>query len=700
MTPPLRSLLDAMLHAAWLVEPDRLEVAAANPAAAALLGRPVEALVGLPVRTLAGTPEDLCYWDEAVVGSAGELLSDTFVTHADGRAVPVTRRIAPVCIDERHWWLVSLHDRAAQQANERALEVARAELAATLESTDDGLLVTDLAGRIRHCNRRFAELWGLPSDLLERRDDDAVNDWMRRSVADPGPYLRRLAAIEEATLMQASDQIVLHCGTVLERVSRPQCSGGRPIGRVHSFRDITERVAAQRRIEQLSHHDLLTGLPNRGLLADRLERAVAQSQRDGTPFALLLLNLDRFNQVNETFGHAVADRVLVEVAERLQGCVRQIDTIARLGGDEFVLLAHRSDASGAEAAARRVMEALQRPFAVDGLTFTVTGSIGIAMYPGDGSALDPLLGHADAAMREVKQSGRNAWRFGSLHSAVPERQLRTRMRLDHAMRQALAQQRFRLHYQPQVDLASGAVVGAEALIRWRDPELGEVPPGQFIPVAEESGFIVAIGDWVLRQAVTQAALWHARGRPLRIAVNVSALQFRQSGFVDGVAATLRAAGLAPHWLELELTESILIQDAEDTLARLQALARLGVHLSVDDFGTGYSSLGYLKRLPIGRLKIDRSFVCDLPDDAADAGIVSAIVDLARALKLKVIAEGVETEAQRRFLSQAGCDQFQGFLYAPALDVRSFETLLASPDQPQRVVPLRRLGARVGNDTSA
>lgn len=700
MTPALRSLLDGMLQAAWLVEPERLEVAAANPAAGALFGCAPEALVGRPVRALAGTPEDLCFWDEAAAGSRAELLSDTFATRADGQAVPVTRRIAPVALDGRCWWLVSLHDRSVQQANEKALEIARAELAATLESTDDGLLVTDLSGRIRHCNRRFAELWGVPADLLERRDDEAVKDWMRRSVVEPGPYLRRLVAIEEATLVQASDQIVLHSGTVLERVSRPQCSAGRPIGRVHSFRDITERVAAQRRIEQLSHHDLLTGLPNRGLLADRLERALAQAQRDGTPFALLLLNLDRFSQVNETFGHAVADRVLVEVAERLQGCVRQIDTIARLGGDEFVLLAQRSDAAGAEAAARRVMEALQRPFAVDGLTFTVTGSIGIALHPTDGAGLDPLLGHADAAMREVKQSGRNAWRFGSLHAAVPETKLRTRMRLDHSMRQALAQQRFRLHYQPQVDLESGAVVGAEALIRWRDPELGEVSPAQFIPVAEESGFIVAIGDWVLRQAVTQAALWHARGRPLRVAVNVSALQFRQSGFVDGVAATLRAADLAPTWLELELTESILIQDAEDTLARLQALARLGVHLSVDDFGTGYSSLGYLKRLPIDRLKIDRSFVCDLPQDAADAGIVSAIVDLARALHLKVIAEGVETEAQRNFLRQAGCDQFQGFLCSPALDVRSFEALLQTPGQPQRVVPLRRQRAKVGFDGPA
>jgi EAL domain-containing protein (putative c-di-GMP-specific phosphodiesterase class I) len=256
------------------------------------------------------------------------------------------------------------------------------------------------------------------------------------------------------------------------------------------------------------------------------------------------------------------------------------------------------------------------------------------------------------------------------------------------MRQALAQQRFRLHYQPQVDLRSGAILGVEALIRWRDPVLGEVSPGAFIPVAEESGFIVAIGDWVLREAVSQAAAWRAAGHTLLMSVNVSALQFRQPGFVDGVAAALRRAGLPPEQLELELTESILIQDADDTLARMRALNQLGVRLAIDDFGTGYSSLGYLKRLPIGRLKIDRSFVKGLPGDPSDVGIVGAIVNLGGALRLDVIAEGVETEAQRAFLYQTGCDQFQGYLFAPALGARDLEALVASVlERGTRVVRL-------------
>ncbi|MEO8059904.1 MAG: GGDEF domain-containing phosphodiesterase, partial [Burkholderiales bacterium] len=299
-------------------------------------------------------------------------------------------------------------------------------------------------------------------------------------------------------------------------------------------------------------------------------------------------------------------------------------------------------------------------------------SIGIAMQPNDGGSFDELMRHAESAMREVKHAGRAAFRFHRPRPAQADARSRSRMHLDHAMRQALAQGRFRLHYQPQVEIGSGQIVGAEALIRWRDPELGEISPGEFIPVAEETGFIVPIGEWVLRQAVKQAAAWQASGMPTVVSVNVSALQFQQPGFVDGVASVLREAGLASEWLELELTESILLQDAQDAMLRLQALAQLGVKLAIDDFGTGYSSLAYLKRFPIGRLKIDRSFISGLPKDESDAGIVRAIVSMGRALRLQIIAEGVETIAQRDFLQQAGCDLFQGFLFSPALDVLAYE----------------------------
>jgi len=689
-----RALIDALPDAAWLIDAGSLRVVAANHAAARLLGCERDALIGNAALTLASTPEDLCFWEDAAAGRRDALSSESLLRRFDGSAVPVQRSIGYVALARGGAYLVSVHDRGAQLRAEGELERVAAELAATLESTADGILVVDLAGRIRHCNHRFADLWGLPAELLGERNDAAVFAWMRRSVVDLDAYDRRLAVIGEATLLQASDQLELHSGRVLERITLPQCSRGRPIGRVYSFRDITERIVASRHIERLSHTDALTGLPNRTLLTDRIERALALSAREGAPFALLTLDLDHFKHINDTLGHAFGDRVLAEVGERLQASVRQIDTVARLGGDEFVLLVQRSDAAGAEATAKRVMEALQRPFTLDGLNFTVTASVGIALHPNDGASVDELLRHGDAALREVKEAGRAGWRFHRQRHHPGEAELRSRMQLDHAMRQALAQDRFRLHFQPQVALPAGHIVGAEALIRWHDPVLGDVPPGRFIPVAEESGFIVAIGDWVLREAVAQAASWHGEGRPVRMSVNVSALQFRQPGFVDGVARALRDNDLPGRLLELELTESILVQDVEDTLSRLHALADLGVLLAIDDFGTGYSSLGYLKRLPIGRLKIDRSFVTDLPGDASDASIVHAVIQLGRALGIQVIAEGVETEAQRQFLVAAGCQEYQGWLCAPALPVQEFEALLA-PQAAPRVVALPRRSPRTG-----
>jgi diguanylate cyclase (GGDEF)-like protein/PAS domain S-box-containing protein len=670
------SLIEAMLDAVWLVDAQSLVIKAANRVAGTLMATEPEALIGRTMIELAATPEDLCFWDEVAAGVDDRIESDTLIARTDGGVVSVTRRVSRVlAADGTALFVVALHDRSEHLRMTRELEDTTADLRATLESTHDGILVVDLAGRIRNFNRRFATLWQIPETLLRRRDDDAVLEWMRRSVVDPATYMRRLATMDDATMLQATDELRLHSGTILERVAMPQCMHGRPVGRVFSFRDITEKREADQRIETLSYTDALTGLPNRRLLADRTEVALAAARRDGTPLALLFLNLDRFNHINETLGRAYGDRVLLDVAERIKACVRQVDTIARLGGDEFVVLAHQADDTGAQATAMRLLDALKRPFEQGGMSFTVTASIGGALFPGDGSTMDELLRRADATMREVKRAGRAGYRFHRARAGTTETRSRSRMRLDHAMRMALVQGRFRLHYQPQVDLVSGAVVGAEALIRWRDPELGEIPPGEFIPVAEESGFIVAIGDWVLRRAVTQAAAWRAAGATLTVSVNVSAVQFQQPGFVDGVAEVLQQAGLPPQWLELELTESILIQDAKDAMQRLQALALLGVKLAIDDFGTGYSSLAYLKRFPIRRLKIDRTFVSGLPLEESDVAIVQAIVHMGRALRLEIIAEGVENDAQRQFLQQAGCDLYQGYLFAPALDVAAFEARL-------------------------
>jgi len=639
-------------------------------------------LRGRAASDLSATAEDIVFWSEVAAGLTDAILSDTVVRRFDGSIVPVTRRVSR--LDCESMLIVTLRDLSAQRATEDELETRLAELRATLESSADGILVTDLGGAIRNFNHRFAALWGLPEELLTRRDDRAVQDWMRRSVTDGEDYARRLTAILDSALLQTTDVFTLHSGKVVERVTLPQYSRGQPIGRVFSFRDISEKLAAKQRIEELSHTDALTGLPNRRMLADRVEFALAMAQRNGQPFALMVINLDRFKHVNDTLGLVLGDRVLLEVTERIKACLRNVDTVARLGGDEFVLLVHQADAAGAEITARRVLEAMARPFTLDSQSFTVTCSIGVALCPTDGNSLDELMRRADAAMHRVKEAGRASFRF---HQAQAEVAPRSHMQIDHAMRQALVSGLFRLHYQPQINLLTGAVVGAEALIRWRDPVLGEVSPAEFIPVAEESGFIIAIGDWVLAQAVKQAAAWRVNGVVMPVSINVSALQFQQPDFIERVASELKSANLPPHLLELELTESILIRDAQDALHRLEALAKLGVQLAIDDFGTGYSSLGYLKRFPIGRLKIDRSFVSHLPGDASDVAIVNAIIQLGRAMNLRVIAEGVETEPQRQFLLDAGCDEFQGFLYAPALDTPSFEGRVGAASAAKKPVRL-------------
>ena len=668
------AMLDSLGEPAWIVEAETLAVAGLNPLARSLLGLNDVAPRDLNAASLIGTPEDLAFWDEVGAGRAGRLESEAMVVATDGRLLQVMRRIAPLQVrgSQPTHYLVMVQDRSEQARQQQEREALLTELQATLESTADGILVTDLAGRIRAFNRRFAQLWNMPSDLLNGAQDDAVFDWMRRSVSDPRAYQRRLAALQESTLTRAADTLQLLSGQTFEMVTQPQVCRGRPIGRVWAFRDRTELVNADRRIEALITTDALTGLPNRRCLGDTLELSLAHAQRDRAGFALLLLDLDRFKQINDSLGTEVGDRVLIEVAERGKTCLRQGDLLARVGGDQFALLVHRAEQRSAEAAAARVLDAIGRAYAFEGSQFTLTCSIGIALYPSDGNDGNELMRHAETAMHRAKQGGRAAFRF---HQPSHDADLRSRMQLDHAMRQALTAQRFRLAYQPQVQVDGDAIVGAEALARWRDPELGEVAPAQFIAVAEESGFIIALGDWVLTQAVRQAAAWRSRGMPLKVAVNVSALQFQQADFVDRVAAALHEADLPGGLLELELTESILVRDASEALQRLHALSQLGVKLAIDDFGTGYSSLAYLKRFPIQKLKIDRSFIRGTPADESDAAIVRAVVQLARALNLKVNAEGVESEAQRHFLKEQGCDEMQGFLFAPALDPVSFEQRL-------------------------
>ena len=447
---------------------------------------------------------------------------------------------------------------------------------------------------------------------------------------------------------------------------------GQALNTVLFAKDLSEKIAAQQRIEQLAYTDALTGLPNRLTLTERVAHAIRLAQRSGHGFALLFLDLDRFKSINDSLGHLFGDRVLIEIANRLKNCLRQTDTLCRLGGDEFVVHLHDTDSSGAEISAQRLIDAVVRPIEIDEMYFNLSCSLGIALYPGDGSTLDELIRHADTAMYEVKERGKGHFRF---YRPEMNADLLARIHLDHALREGLRAQQFVLHYQPRIDLRSGQLRSCEALVRWQRPGRSLVLPGHFIGVAEETGFIVALGDWVLEEAVRQAAAWQAAGTPCAVAVNLSALQFHPGGLVDRVRQLLADYALDAELLELELTESILIHDADEALERLQELRALGVRLSLDDFGTGYSSLSYLKRFPLQQIKIDRSFIATMHSDAVDAAIVASIIQLGHALQMEVVAEGVELEQQRQHLEALGCEQFQGFLCSPAVPAQEFRVFL-------------------------
>ena len=450
---------------------------------------------------------------------------------------------------------------------------------------------------------------------------------------------------------------------------------GRLVQSIGFMRDLTLQHAAQKRIEELAYSDALTGLPNRLLLSQRVDTAIQGARQSDTGFAILFLDMDRFKIINDSLGHPFGDRVLQLVAERLQTCLRQTDMLCRLGGDEFVIYLHGGDASVAESVARRILDDMLKPFMLDSMGFSIQCSIGIALYPQDGATLDDLIKQSDTAMYRVKERGRGSYGF---YQPQMNANLLARMQMEHAMRQALGLQRMAVHYQPQVNMATGRITGAEALLRWTDPEFGAVSPGVFIPLAEESGYIVTLGAWVMEQAVREAALWMHSGSPIMISVNVSALEFRQPDFVDRITRLLAVHQLPPTLLELELTETILLQDAQEMEQRLRVLADLGIGLAIDDFGTGYSSLAYLKKLPIHKLKIDQSFVRGLPDDDGDRAIVSAIISMGRAMHIEVVAEGVETETQQAVLQQMQCEHYQRFLCAPGLPADQFRALLSKP----------------------
>ena len=434
------------------------------------------------------------------------------------------------------------------------------------------------------------------------------------------------------------------------------------------------RREAEERVHRLAHYDELTGLPNRSMFNQRLSHALAQARRNDKSLAILFIDLDRFKNINDTLGHEAGDRVLKGVAQRLQGCLREGDTVGRLGGDEFVVLIEElPEPMHVAAVAQKILDAVVKPFIVGAQEFHITASIGISTYPDDSADMQGLLKNADIAMYRAKEQGKNNYQF---YSALMNIHTVERLALESGLRRALERNEFLLHYQPKVDIGSGRLTGMEALVRWQQGARELIPPEQFIALAEETGLIVPIGEWVLKTACARNQFWREQGLPrLRMAVNLSARQFAHENLLQDVAKALNETGLDPAALEFEITESMVMHDPERAVNLLSRLKDMGIHLSIDDFGTGYSSLSYLKRFPLDSVKIDSSFIRDIPENADDAAITRAIIAMAHSLRLKVIAEGVETGGQLGFLREHGCDEMQGYLFSKPLPEDEFLRLL-------------------------
>ncbi|MCE5181838.1 MAG: EAL domain-containing protein [Betaproteobacteria bacterium] len=566
--------------------------------------------------------------------------------------------------------IVAIYDDVTERRrNEESLRLA----AKVFESSTAGIVITDTAGSVLNVNDAFTRITGYslaeirgatPRLLKSGRHDDAFYREMWDSLLASGHWQG------EIWNKRKNGEIYpewMDIGIVKD-------DRGEASHFVGTFTDITQRKADEERINYLGHHDALTGLPNRTLLHDRISQTLATCQHQHYKAALLLIDLDRFKNINESLNHDFGDRLLQLVAGRLDGCIHAPDTLARSGGDEFVVLMGEVHHLGEIVAmAKALLTAMNQPFLVKDQEITITSSIGISVYPDDGDDTQTLLKNADVAMYRAKEQGRNNYQFYTQGMNV--RTFETLV-LENSLRHALTLKQFELHYQPQLDIASSAIIGMEALIRLRHPELGLISPANFIPIAEETGLIVPIGEWVVQQACAQTKAWHDLGYgTLRVAVNLSARQFRQPGLMNAIEKALADSGLPPARLELELTESILMQDTEETLATLLGFKSMGVQLSIDDFGTGFSSLGYLKRFNLDKLKIDQSFIHDITSDPNDLAIARAVIALGHSLNLKVIAEGVETAEQLALLRENGCDEMQGFYFSRPLPADDFLRLL-------------------------
>jgi diguanylate cyclase (GGDEF)-like protein/PAS domain S-box-containing protein len=656
------AMLDNIGDAFFAVDRD-WRIIYANRKAAAFIGVDMEESIGRPLLEVAPMLEGsalLTHYRKAMAsGEAGVLQSRWEASGAwiEARACPAEDGLS-----------VYFHDITDQRRAADALRRSEQRFRSLFEQAGDSILITDRALRVVAANASACATFGYSETEFTGLGVHEVDSGFPYDLA----LLESLRAGHTHLLRIVKRRRDGSTFPAEVRVSRFEDDGEEFFQAI--IRDLSEREEAERRLRHLATHDSLTGLPNRSLLHERLQASL-DACASGAAVAVLFLDLDRFKDINDSFGHELGDVLLCEVARRLGGVLRPDDTLARLGGDEFVLVAPCAAAPEAEHVAARLLALLAAPVRVGGQDVIIGASIGISLYPQDAGTRELLFQSADTAMYRAKAAGRNRYR---LFEPGMTAQTQARMALEMALRPALARGEFELAFQPRIDLRSMAVVGMEALIRWNHPQLGRVAPGEFIAIAEETGLIVAIGRWVLHEAcrATQALL-EPYGKPVRVSVNVSARQLAQAGFVDEVRAALARSGLAPCHLELELTESALIEDMARTAAMLGELQALGVKIAVDDFGTGYSGLAYLRRFPIDVLKLDRSFV--LQDDGRISAFdfVKAFVDMAHALRMSVVAEGVETAEVLAFLRAADCDEAQGYLLARPMPLAAVAALLGA-----------------------
>lgn len=611
-------------------------------------------------------PENACKLRRVYLSGQAVNVSDEVFWRKDGTSIPVEYWSNPIVVGDVTVGAITTF----VDISERKEADAQLRLAAKVyEQSGEGIIITDAQRKLVMVNQAFTAISGYseaevlgrnPGLLASGRHDKAFFAAMWETIATQGRWQGEVWNRRKDGSLYPEMLSIIQVRDAKGEVSHY----------IGISSDITQFKAAQKHIQRLAHFDPLTGLPNRALLGDRINHELNAAQRNGTQIALMFADLDHFKNINDTLGHRIGDELLIIIANRLTNAVRDVDTVSRQGGDEFILILPDTDSDGAAHVAEKLLETVAQSCQIEGFEMGVTLSIGIAMYPGDGEDFEALSKCADAAMYRAKHDGRNTYRFFT--TEMQARSARS-LQMENALRRALERNQLSLHYQPQISLHDGHLIGVEALLRWEHPEIGTVTPAEFIPIAEESGQILPIGEWAMRHAVRQMKAWVDGGlAPMAMAVNLSAVQFRHPRLPERVSEILDEAGLPPQYLELELTESVAMDDAPAAIAVMNNLHARGVRMSIDDFGTGYSSLSYLKRFKVHRLKIDQSFVRGIVEDPEDRAIVSAIISLAESLGLLTIAEGVETEGQLAFLREQGCKEAQGYYFSKPLEASRFE----------------------------